>query len=142
MTADDPYDTEREVIAAIEEAQRRHALLPLLLALVLLIGLGAVDTFYSIQGARGQAAASRADVQRNALLTQQLTALTRKYAIDQQQSNDSAVAFRNDSRRLLLALCDQIEAISRQVHLSVPRCPRVPDPQPTAGPSPTPAQGR
>lgn len=137
---EDPYDhTEREVIAAIEEAQRRHALLPLLLAIVLLIGIGSVSAVFSVKNARATDAASKADVERNAALTEQLTDLTRQYAAAQQQSNDSAVAFRNDSRRLLLALCDQIEAVAEQARLEVPPCPRVPAPTttPTALPSPT-----
>lgn len=135
----EPYDhTEREVIAAIEEAQRRHAMLPLLVGIVLAVALGAVGTFYSVQNARTSVAASKADVERNTALTQQLTALTRQLAQAQSDDAASAVAFRNDSRRLQLAICDQIEAVARQARLTVPPCPRLP-PLPTETPSPEPA---
>lgn len=127
----DPYDhTEREVIAAIEKAQRRHALRPLMVALLLLIGLGGLSAYFSIRNAIVTTSASQDAAERQATLTSQLTALTQQFALDQQQQNASAVADRNDSRRLQLALCDQVEAIARQVHLTVPPCPRVPLPPP------------
>lgn len=131
MSSLDPYDhTEREVIAAIEKAQRRHALRPLMVALVLLIGLGGLSAYFSIKNAIVTTSASQDAAERQAALTSQLTALTQQFAVDQQQQNASAVADRNDSRRLQLALCDQVEAIARQVHLTIPPCPRVPLPPP------------
>jgi CHASE1-domain containing sensor protein len=122
---------EEHVIEQIEKAQRRHvlvAMLPLLLVIGLLIALGATATVFSIKNARGQAAASKADVQRNAILTQRLTDLTQQLKTSQESDAQSAVVFRNDSRRLLLALCDQIEQVALQAHLNVPPCPRVPAP--------------
>lgn len=137
----EPYDhTEREVIAAIERAQRQHAALPLLIGLVVLILLGGLSAVFSVKGARATDMSSRAAVERNTELTRQLTALTRQYAADQARSDQSAIADRNDSRRLQLALCDQVEAIAQQVHLTVPPCPRVPlPPKPARSPSPTPS---
>jgi hypothetical protein len=74
-------------------------------------------------------AASRADVLRN----QELTA---RLAASQDQNAAEAKAFREDSRRLTLAICSQIEAIVRQTRLTnVPPCPRV-QTSPTGTPSP------
>lgn len=143
MTSRPSYDDfEERAIEAIEKAQRRHALvalLPLLIVIGLLIGLGITSAVFSVKGARSQSAASKADVERNAELTRQLTTLTRQAAQTQQENADSAVAFRNDSRRLQLAICSQIEAIARQVQLRVAPCPRVPIPRPFPSPAPSPS---
>lgn len=135
-----PYDEfEERAIDAIEKAQRRHAvvaLLPLLAVIGLLIALGMTSAVYSVKGARSQSAASKADVERNAVLTRQLTQLTQQLAQSQSSDAASAVAFRNDSRRLQLAICSQIEAVARQARLRVTPCPRLP--VPTPAPTPTP----
>lgn len=135
-----PYDDfEERAIDAIEKAQRRHAvvaLLPLLAVIGLLIALGMTSAVYSVKGARSQSAASKADVERNAVLTRQLTQLTQQLAAAQSSDAASAVAFRNDSRRLQLAICSQIEAVARQARLHVTPCPRLP--VPTPAPTPTP----
>lgn len=139
MRTDGPYDEfERKVMMATEDAQRRHALIPLMVAIVLLIGLGATSTVFSVRNARATDAASTADVERNADLTRRLTSLTQQLAEAQNADTASAVAFRNDSRRLQLAICDQIEAVARQAHLDVPPCPRVPLPTETPSPRPAP----
>src|SRR4051812_31473576 len=74
-----PFDDfEERAIDAIEKAQRRHAvvaLLPLLAVIGLLIALGITSAVFSVKGARSQSAASKADVERNAGLTRQLTTL-------------------------------------------------------------------
>lgn len=134
MTDYDPF--EREVIAKADAAIRRHAMLPLLVGLILLIGLGSVAAFFSVKNSKDTTDASQQADQRNVELTRQLTVLTEQVAAFQRQSNDEAVKFRNDSRLLQLAICAQIEGLAKQAHLQVQPCPRVP--VPTPAPSPTP----
>jgi cell division protein FtsB len=113
------YDRfEQDVMEATKDAMRRHTMRPVLVGLVLAILVGCVGTFYSIANAQHSAAASREDVRQNAALLAQLEATQDKNARE-------AKAFREDSRRLTLAICDQIEAIARQARLDVPPCPRV-----------------
>lgn len=80
-------------------------------------------------------AASAADVQRAAALTEQLADQQDRQAVE-------AKAFREDSRLLLLSICDQIEAVAGQTNLEVPPCPRVAtNPMSSMPPSPPAAPG-
>lgn len=115
-------------MAAIKSVERRYAALPLLIALTFLIALGAAGTFASIQNARTTNAASRADVQRNAQLTRDLTKLTSDYAEQQAAAERAAGTFREDNRRLTLALCAQVAALAKRAGVPVDPCPPVPAP--------------
>lgn len=98
----------------------------LIVALALAATAGLASLPLQVVTYRNLDAASKADVARNAELTRQLA---------DQQAADAASArrFREDSRRLTLAICTQIEAVAEQAGLEVPPCPRV-----ATNPSPTP----
>lgn len=90
----------------------------LIVALCLAGAAGLLSLPLQVITVRSLNAASAADVERAALLTEQLA---------QQQREDvmRAQAYREDSRLLLLSICDQIESVSAQAKLKVPPCPRV-----------------
>lgn len=102
----------------------------LIVLLVLAGTAGLVSLPLQVATLKNQNAASRADVVRAQMLTEALA--------DQQAATAAdAKAFREDSRRLALAQCDQIEAIARQVGLKIPPCPRVATNPPTKPPTPS-----
>lgn len=90
----------------------------LILLLVFAAAVGLVSLPLQISALQQVSRAASADVTRAENLARDLS---------ERQAADSAEAkaFREDSRRLQLAICDQIEAISRQAMLEVPPCPRV-----------------
>lgn len=102
----------------------------LIMALTAAAAAGIVSLPLQVAVLKQGDAASRADVLRNQELTRQLAA-------QQDQNAAEAKAFREDSRKLTLAICDQIEAIVSQTRLKdVPPCPRVmTNPTPTPTPS-------
>lgn len=106
----------------------------LILALMIAASAGVIGIPLQVAVLKQQGAASSADVRRAQELTSSLA--------QQQETNArEAKAFREDSRRLTLAICDQIEAVARQAQLEVPPCPRVatnPNPSPTPTSIPTP----
>lgn len=127
----DPEVIRHDYAERLEVARASTRGLGVVLSVV--IALGLASTVASVVTARGQQAASRADVERNARLTQQLRS-------EQERNAREAKTFREDSRRLTLAICDQIEAVARQARLEVPPCPRVATsapPSPVPSPSPT-----
>lgn len=100
----------------------------LILGLTLAVLSGLLSLPLQVATFRNLDAASQADVRRAAELTEQLS---------RQSADDAAAAreFREDSRRLQLSICDQIEAIASQRDLNVEPCPRVPtNPEPVENP--------
>ena len=115
----------------VEDVRRTHAhpaLRRIMLLLTVLIILGTAATTASILTARGQGRASQADVERAAALTAELA---RQTVRAEQRTYDTRV----DTRTLLDAICDQIEAVAVQARLNVPACPVLP---PVPRPRPTP----
>lgn len=99
----------------------------LIVVLVICAAAGIISVPLQVAILRQSQAASAADVRRAQELTVQL-------AEQQERQAAEAKQFREDSRRLTLAICDQIEAVAEQVGLDVPPCPRVmtnPAPMPT-----------
>lgn len=90
----------------------------LIVALSLAGVAGIVSLPLQVTALKSIDAASREDVARARMLTEALAA-------QQEQNAAEAKAFREDSRKLTLAICDQIEAVAKQAQLEVPPCPRV-----------------
>lgn len=103
---------------------------PLILGLCLACTVGLASLPLQVATFRNLNTASKADVDRAADLTAQLAAQQTAQAAD-------AKTYREDTRTLILSICDQIEAVAAQTRLQVPPCPRVATSPST--PSPTPS---
>lgn len=88
----------------------------LLLTVAVITGLASVPL--QVANLRSTNSASKADVQRAQELTEALAEQEARTARESKQ-------FREDTRLLILAICDQIEAVASQAELEVPPCPRV-----------------
>lgn len=105
---DDLDEFERNTARVTQEAIDRHRKMPYLVALSLLIVVGVLSMLASIQTARGQQQASKADIERSQQLIEQVRQL------------QAANADRSIDR--YRSLCAQINAIAEQLHVPADDC--------------------
>lgn len=104
----------------IGERQSPHAPRSIMVLLVVCMLLGVLGAVMTVLNGRAQTTASAEDVRRNGVLLERVNDLAEQLGTDHDRSDEQ-----------IRALCAQVQAIARELHITVAPCPM---PSPSTSP--------